>query len=449
MDHTSTNIISLPRHLVIEINELFSNKTEKNHALRFIKYLLNKSNQEYSNIHSQIEVPNKYFLKVYGGRFISWLSKLTESNIIYTNHNYSIINNICKSYSININKYNNTPIYSYQNMLTDYGTMSYSVKYKDVDKEYFDIKKMVSEDFKQLKIDYSTLLEITRKQVEKININNFRINEQVDRDTVEVFFKSGNNEKSYWMNAEKAIEKAKTLRCSLIEDDKRYYIMDEFEFILMKKSSLYSSYKNSIDNLERKFYFSNRNSTNRRLDTNFTNMSNELTDDIFKRNNLVKLDLANAQFAILSDLFTDKLSTPDFNTFKKEAVSGTLYEYILDKMNIKDRKSAKRLVFELLFSKETNSTRDKDRLKEIFPSVVELIDEYKSKNGYKNFSVMLQKRESEIFIDGIWKALKKENYFCITKHDCLVVREKDKEYVLDFISNYFKKIDFKGKIVQE
>ena len=62
---------------------------------------------------------------------------------------------------------------------------------------------------------------------------------------------------------------------------------------------------------------------------------------------------------------------------------------------------------------------------------------------------MLQKRESEIFIDGLWKELKKKKLFCTPKHDCLIVKEKDSERVEKIIESYFKKIKFKGKIIKE
>ena len=50
----------------------------------------------------------------------------------------------------------------------------------------------------------------------------------------------------------------------------------------------------------------------------------------------------------------------------------------------------------------------KDKLKILFPSVVEVVDAYKKENGYNKFSISLQQRESGIFIDGLWKQIKKK-----------------------------------------
>jgi len=68
---------------------------------------------------------------------------------------------------------------------------------------------------------------------------------------------------------------------------------------------------------------------------------------------------------------------------------------------------------------------------------------------YNKFSINLQQRESEIFIDGLWKQIKKKKIFCTPKHDCLIVKEKDATKVEDIIRKYFEKINFKGKIIRE
>ena len=102
-----------------------------------------------------------------------------------------------------------------------------------------------------------------------------------------------------------------------------------------------------------------------------------------------------------------------------------------------------------MFSKEDLRSNLKTKLKTLFPSVVDIVDEYKRENGYATFSVMLQKRESEIFIDGLWKKIKSAKIFCTPKHDCLIVKRKDADKVEKIINEYFNKIKFKGKIIKE
>ena len=154
-------------------------------------------------------------------------------------------------------------------------------------------------------------------------------------------------------------------------------------------------------------------------------------------------------FSILSKELEDKLFTDDFRQFKEHSYDGTLYEYIMQELSLESRYEAKKMMFELMFSKEDYKSILKAKLKTLFPSVVEYVDNYKKENGYKNFSVSLQKKEAEIFIDGLWKQIKNKKIFCTPKHDCLIVKEKDADKVEKIIKEYFNKIGFKGKIIKE
>lgn len=450
----SNCVAVLPTSLVEDLERVFSSKAQRNNATKFIVNLLNKSWRDNKDVCSYTAIPNTYLRKVFSGHYTEWLNPLLAEKIIISNNFYiyksnnTFTNTICKYYSINTNYYYSPHNVSRFSEKTS-KTISYTVKNRELQKSNFDVKKLAIDDFRVLEIDYHQLLRLMRIEVDKIHISMFKLNECLEGRNIEVFFRQAHHEKSYWMSNEKAIEIATKKRKSLIEDDGRFYVMDEFEFILMKKAAMYSAYINSIETMEKGLFFARRNETNNRLDSNFTNMASVFTKEIFKRNNLVQFDLANAQFAILSDIFSTQLDTDDFHLFREQSVNGTLYEYIMDKLNIEKRGRAKTLVFELLFSKETNNSPQKEELRKLFPSVVEKVDDYKKEHGYNKFSIMLQKREAEIFIDIIWNKIKQKNIFCITKHDCLVVREEDKNKVKKIIEECFKKINFFGKIVEE
>jgi hypothetical protein len=316
-------------------------------------------------------------------------------------------------------------------------------KYEDEEKLNF---SRVVEDLSAIKTDRKVLMNLAAMEVEKIKIEDFKINENVNRDSFNVSF---GGDKKYWMSKEKAIQKSIQLDKTLIQDDNKFYVIDEYEFILRKKSSVLQSYQDAINKIVNKKFYGKRNSTNNRLDTNLTNMAKVLTNEVCLKNNLVQFDLCNSQFAILSDLLEGTLKTEDFAQFKTHSYNGSLYEYIMEQLNLESRLEAKKMMFELMFSKEDYQSNLKSKLKQIFPSVVQTVDDYKKDNGYNNFSIMLQKRESEIFIDGLWKQIKNKKIFCTPKHDCLIVREKDADKVEEIIKKYFEKIKFKGKIIKE
>src|SRR5690606_20691072 len=155
---------------------------------------------------------------------------------------------------------------------------------------------------------------------------------------------------------------------SLIQDGEDFYIMSEIEFILRKKISVLQAYTDSINKLYDKKIYGKRNNTNNRLDTNLTNMAKILVKDICERNDLVQLDLCNSQFAILSHYLEDRLCTNDFKAFREQSYNGRLYEYVQEELTLKNREEAKKVTFELMFSKEDLNTERKERLKKLFPT---------------------------------------------------------------------------------
>lgn len=447
MNKTVNTFVTLPPTLVEDFEKIIFTKTERNYSLKFIDNLMKRSFREYGMIDGFVETPKNYFRKSFNSQYLVWLNKLIFSKIIISNNSYSnsITNTYSKSYCINT-KYTLTPIMWLTFEETPLKSIPYTFKIKSqtVD-EKLDLNRVI-EDLSIIKIDRKILITLASKEIEKLTIDNFKTNDQITRESFNVSF---GTDKKYWMFKDKAIEKSIELCKTLIEDDSKYYILDEYEFILRKKTAMLQAYQDAINKLANKKFYGKRNSTNNRLDTNLTNMAKVLTNEICGDNKLVQFDLCNSQFAILSDLLNKELSSPDFKIFQEQSYAGTLYEYIMQELCIDNRYEAKKMMFELMFSKEGLTSELKSKLRTVFPTVVKTVDEYKKINGYKTFSIMLQKRESEIFIDGLWKTLKKKKVFCTPKHDCLIVREVDADKVEDVIKNYFKKIEFKGKIIRE
>lgn len=450
MAKTVNTFVTLPPKMVEDFEKIDFSKSERNYALKFLDNLMKRSYRETGMIDNFVETPKNYFRKSFNSHYLKWLNKLINAEIINSNNSYSnnISNIYSKSYTIN-NKYTSTPIMWLTFEETPLKSVPYTFKIlQETEEEKSNFSRVV-EDLSKINADRKSLLELARKNVEEIKIEDFNVNEQVTRDSFNVTFSGEKQAKKYWISKEKAIVKSQELNKTLVQDENKFYIIDEYEFILRKKQSVFQSYQDAINKMVDKKFYGKRNSTNNRLDTNLTNMAKVLTNSLCEKNNLVQFDLCNSQFAILSDLLEGKLFTEDFELFKYNAYNGTLYEFITDKLGFETRQEAKKAMFELMFSKEDLHSKLKSQLKTIFPSVVDIVDDYKRENGYASFSVMLQKRESEIFIDGLWKKLKKSKVFCTPKHDCLIVKEEDAEKVENIIKDYFDKIKFKGKIIKE
>lgn len=174
-------------------------------------------------------------------------------------------------------------------------------------------------------------------------------------------------------------------------------------------------------------------------------MASVLVDDICKENNLIQIDLKNSQFTILSHLLKDELDSDDYMRFEALSVGGQLYSYVAKELGLREKKQGKNVMFETLFSSRKNNTSPKLKLKKIFPSVIKWIDNYKKENGDDNFSIMLQRQESEMFIDGLLRLIKKEksSLFCLTKHDSLIIKAEDYDRIMAITTSYFSSIGLK------
>lgn len=474
----------MPISVIDKVNSIFpektrSEKTVKNNAFRLLSYLYSKQKGESYTIMSSI-----YLSKVFNGTYGNFVNKLKEVGIIEgfktktSNDSYIVpqaVQNytgnlkakgvckkmrICQKYTLS-SLYNNNlqSIKSYKTNSNTSGGFELSTdfvrpveiayKQKDRTKEQVEIEKDFIDTVNTLKFDYDKLYHILKNEVESIKASNYIFTDTygIEDKIVRVSFMGTN---TYPMSIGEALKIAKRQCSTLFKDDNKYYITSKPYFEEVKKQNVFNSYSNSIERLRAEDFVASRNETNNRLDTNFTNMPSIFVKQIMSDNNLVQIDLANSQFALLSyHLEKNKLlDTEDFKLFKELSYQGKLYDYIAEKSDIL-RSVAKKGFFEILFNKAGINSKEKELLKSIFPSVVDYIDRFKKKRGYKSFSVFLQRLEASVFIDGLKKELDEKVGFNFTKHDAVIVRREDLEKALEVIKNYFEKIGFNGKMVVE
>ena len=368
---------------------------------------------------------------------------------------------ICKKYRLNsiysiiINtkiNYNNLNNQIYPMLYSEPCEIRYTAPSKRYSsKKYTEKEKEMYRDFistvDDLEIDYKKLRKKAFKKINKVNMASYKKNGQIKSNHIEVHFLTSG--KKQWMSRTAAQRAADRKYESLIKDGNKYYVAGQEQFLEYKKRNMHVSYMDAIDRLEQGDLYAKRNETNGRLDTNFTNLPSFLMKEIMKDNNLVQIDLANSQFAILSHMMEKEgYDTEDFNKFKNSAYNGTLYNEAMELMNA-SRDETKTAFFESLFSKETTKSERKSKLLKIYPTVGEYIKKVKERGTYKDFSIGLQKEESTIFIDGLYPRLKEKLSTVLTKHDAFIVKKEQVELAMEIITDYFKAIDFKGKMIVE
>lgn len=437
---TITSYISLPRLLVEAINRLELSKTDKSHCFKFIGILLRDSLEEFGNLISFVPKPQTYLIKTFDNSYYKWLNRLQDNQIVIRNNFYSHDEGICYNYQISPSFFpepitlNTLCNYKY---LEPFVTVGYKDIVKGVNKEYNLHNKWFEDDVNSLVIDYYKLMDLIENKINNILVKDFQVDEQIKEKTIKMQSTDG---KLYYTKTVNAIAMAKSKGYCIIKDDGRYGMAILSNFIHNKKQSIGFSYLTSLLRLQRKNLKAERNNTNKRLDTNFTNMSSVLVDEICFQNGLVQIDLSNSQFAILSNVLKQHLDSDDFKRFMELSVSGKLYAYIQRIIGLESVAEAKNAMFEIMFSSRRNNTTSKAKLKQLFPSVIGWIDRYKKDFGDDEFSIMLQNKESEIFIDCLLIRIKTMKLFCLTKHDSLIVRRDDYPRVLDILKEEFAKI---------
>ena len=253
----------------------------------------------------------------------------------------------------------------------------------------------------------------------KLDLEDIKVNDEIEEEFIELKLE---NEK-WRVSRDKAIELSKEQGKDLIlYKEKIGYIENIKDFINRKERELKLIFKKNVFEVENNIFRINRNETNRRLDYNLTNMKSELLNFLeLDGERLIELDIANAQFAILSYITQDL----DLN-FIEKSQTGNLYN--------SDKKRWFRIAFDKI-------KKEQDEYRIQYPITMKFIDEYKSKWGYKSFSNLLQNVESLIMIDGLLPVIEKWDVFPI--HDAIRVKESQMEEVKSEINNYFSRIGFK------
>lgn len=147
----------------------------------------------------------------------------------------------------------------------------------------------------------------------------------------------------------------------------------------------------------------------------------------------------------------------DMEIYIKLAKNGKLYEYIQWKLELKKgqdgRNEAKNMMFRVFFAGRNDRSTAKVNIRELFPTIVRGIDEYKQINGNASFARVLQLLESKIFIDLILKKLSEMGCHVITKHDSVIFPVSEREIVKavmdEVLNKYLGEYDLKYETISD
>jgi hypothetical protein len=442
-------LYTIPEELNNDILALKLSKMQYEKIIHFVGVLKKKAFQQGGDFSFPVMLPKNYLSTFLSSNYARYTNLLDSAKIVIRDDYYNQSKSISKSYSLN-NKYfpidNNNINKGVKNKIKLVSISCKRISAK-LSPDTEDIIREAKKELNTLKIDENLVRIASQKCIDDISIEDFKTRTQISEQKFQVRMFVGAELKNRWITKEDALELARLNGKELIQDKKAFYIMTPEEFIARKKLMTQISHEDAITRLVKKYWTVSRNTTNNRLDTNLTNLASPILDVIMELNNLSQIDLGNSQFALLASTLPSDLVHPTTLEFKDAAATGVLYELVQSKLNLTSRKRAKQATFELLFSSHKNKSEDLSKMRVEFPEVMDYIDTFKIKNGHKNFSISLQKIESDLFIDNILRQLSSLSLGCLTKHDSVICKKEDLGEVLGIMNLIFKSKNIKGNLV--
>lgn len=459
--------IIIPQALFNAINNCLNTNIKRYHAFNFYHYYTTRliTNDDIENYSPFIRISSKKLIDLFGSKYFKlFLQNLIDYEIIirqpYTNKAF-------KSKDPNWAEKNNQPFgYRFNSCLMDFSSLRI-INIKPNKAFNFDVKKgsdrKVIKVLKTIKIDTDELF----KYINNIDINNsILINQNIEGDLLTV--KNFNGGDSFQLTKLKAIESLR-FNNQLIEYKNRYYFAHLNKFIEYKNFQLKISTIAQINRLLNGGYYASRNATNKRLDTNITNLKSALLKEgiiTLDNKQLVSIDLKNSQPTLLcfllknltdNSIFNELLdqykfpdidtNSSDFNDFSEFVIDGKIYDEIQEITGFNSRSSAKLLFLKIMFSKGSWSDEYKSIIKKRFPTIITWMDDFKKLNGHhETLAELLQKVESQIFIDIIYQKLFMAKIKALTKHDSIICKISDYKMAYGIITETLDEIGLKYKL---
>lgn len=217
-----------------------------------------------------------------------------------------------------------------------------------------------------------------------------------------------------------------------------------------------------------KDYYASVGPQNRRVDHNLTNLQREYRRFVLIDGKpLVETDIVNCQPALAAGLINHKLRemhgehfvANDMIEYERYCNEGLFYEVLAEKASIEfntpiSREDFKKRHFypEVFYCKNNNwNTATQVAFRTLFPNADAAIRELKKKD-HGQFSIELQKLESDAVVHTVFNQLVKEGYKILPLHDAIYTNDESvKQYAQQLIRQVIREkhgigISFKGEV---
>jgi len=445
---------------------------------KMLSYLLRSFFYQKTSLECFKPISSKHFLLNYGSRYWIPLKSLEEKGFIQINHYYRFTESenekgSCKSYRINPNifvkGFRLSDIQSKQSKRT-----SNRLLLKTADNLREMVGNIQPSDVEQIVDDL-----VTAEYIE----NRYQDTELVEDGTY--FFAINGYLSKCPLPKDKILEiaKDKSLDALFCTKNRLFYIGNKAMIQAEKKAYVRASYIYMLDRFAtgRQLEVIDRSSTNDRLTTLFTIFPKHLLKYLkFCGQDFKQFDISNSQFCILANLINgfydykiNGLLSPiigklekqkdyfpsfekcfdllldvdgnllqDVQNFIDVAKKGELYEQIALYSDL-DEIQTKKAMFVVAFSSPQYNPEIKEKVKELYPNVINFIDSTKRALPKKDkvcFAVMLQLIESYVCIDNVLMMLYKHKIKALTRHDSFCVPRDSKEKAFHIINGELSRL---------
>jgi hypothetical protein len=181
-----------------------------------------------------------------------------------------------------------------------------------------------------------------------------------------------------------------------------------------------------------------------RLHTNFTILKSSIRKSFLRIDNeeTSEIDIANSQPLFLAKLIyeinTKWVDKEELDKFIFLTTSGRYYQYLMDNLNINNKKEIKEITYKILFGRNHHNSKYDRMFKKLFPTIHNFIKLFKSKNNdYRSLSHELQKMESNFIFNNVVKKIYEysDEISIITIHDSIIMKKSNKNIVKTIFEN--------------
>jgi hypothetical protein len=274
-----------------------------------------------------------------------------------------------------------------------------------------------------------------------------------------------------WSNTEKVLLKKYVNRLIkyelrnntfILPEVKVKLILDLFDVVIDKQKSVY--YLDSLKNPDNDVYNRNMHSVESidqkhifyhfdgygRFHTNFTILKSFIRKNCLTLDGeeTFEIDIPNSQPLFLSKMIEDSgtrwVKKEEYDVFRKLVENGNFYQFLCDKVGLRDKKQAKTFTYKVLFGKNHSTSNSDIAFAKVFPSIHRYIKLYKQEHqNYKMLSHTLQRMESDVIYNRIIKRIMilDPDVKMLTVHDSIIGKQSDRVIIerifKEEIKNFF------------